>query len=309
MEIALQTMSEKMDERTKLIRAAGDRLMSLSGLRYDGDFVSAGEYQQVHVMEFGSGPAVLLMHGAGSGGPAWHRQIAALSEDHRVIVPDIPMFGLSAIPKAVYAPRSQIGDMIIGLMNELDVDVADIGAHSLGALGALGALARAPDRFNRAALIASPGFGRGLNFALRLASIPLSQRFINYGSRRARYFFFDRFEAQKSRHSHEREMWKEMHFHVGNRHNEIETFNDGLRSFAGISGQRDVLSREATANIKSATLLIWGDSDLIIPTRHSQRALDLIPDAQLEILESCGHIVQLEAPQRVTELMVDWFRV
>ena len=271
--------------------------------------MSVGEYERIHVMEFGSGPPVVLVHGAGSGGPVWHRQIAALAPDHRVIVLDIPMFGLSAMPERVYAPRQQISDVILGVMNELDIEKADIGGHSMGAIGTIGALAREPERFNRAVLMAPPGFGQGLNFALRIASVRFVQPFINYGSRKARYFFFDRFEAQKSGPSDERELWKELHFQVGNRDSGVATFNEGLRSFAGIWGQRDILDTDLTARIQAPTLLVWGDSDLIIPTRQSRRALELLADARLELLENCGHIIQLEAPERATELMVDWFHV
>lgn len=309
MEQALQPIPLIEDDSVKRVRAAGDRLMSLSGLRYEGVFVTVGEYQNVHVMEFGDGPPVILVHGAGSGGPAWHRQIAALAADHRVIVPDVPMFGLSGIPDRIRHPREQIADVILGIMDKIGIETTDIAGHSMGALGAIGALMRAPERFQRAVLMSSPGFGRGLNFVLRLASVPALQRFIDYGSKRARYFFFDQFEAQKSDPSDEREYWKEFQFQVGNRDNGIETFHKGLTSFASIWGQREVVDRELVARIKARTLLIWGDSDRIIPTRHSERALELIPDARREIIENCGHIMQLEAPERVTALMSAWFRV
>ncbi len=309
MEHALQTASVGDDDSITRVRAAGDRLMSLSNLSYEGEFVSVGDYQNVQVMEFGSGPPLLLVHGAGSGGPVWHRQIAALATDHRVIVPDVPMFGLSGMPHRIHSPREQIAEVILGIMDLMAIDSADIAGHSMGALASLGAMIRAPDRFNRAALLSSPGFGRGLNFVLRLASVPALQRFVDYGSRRARNIYFDNFEAQKSGPSGERELWKELHFQVGNRDNGIETFHQGLMSFAGILGQRDVIAPEMAARIKARTLLIWGDSDRIIPTRHSKRAEKSIPGARLEIVENCGHIVQLEAPERVTELMSDWFRV
>ena len=309
MEQALQRTSVVADDSLKRVHDAGDRLMSLSNLRYQGDFITAGEYENVHVMEFGSGPPVVLVHGAGSGGPAWHRQIAALSVDHRVIVPDIPMFGMSGTPRRIYAPRVQIADVILTVMDVLGIEVADIVGHSMGAIASLGALMIEPGRFNRAVLMSSPGFGRGLNFALRLASVPALQRFVNYGSRRARSYFFDHFEAQKSGPSNERELWKELHFQVGNRDSGVQTFHEGLTSFAGIFGQRDLLSREQTATITARTLLVWGDSDRIIPTNHSKRALDQIPEARLEVLKNCGHIVQLEAPEQVTKLVVDWFKV
>lgn len=269
----------------------------------------AGGFQRIHVMEFGDGPPVLLVHGAGSGGAIWHRQIAALAMDHKVIVPDVPMFGMSEIPGLVHAPRSQIGDVILGVMDVLSIDTADIAGHSLGALGSIGAMTREPERFNRAILMSSPGFGWGLNLLLRLASVRMMQRFIRYDSRRDRNFFFDRFEAQRSGPSDEREMWKELHFRVGSRNGAVDSFHQGMRSFAGLLGQRDLLSEVDLAAIKASTLLIWGDSDKIIPTRHSRRAVDLLPNASLKILDDCGHLVQLEAPQRVTQLMVDWFRV
>ena len=283
--------------------------MSLSNLRYEGRYVSAGEFKRIHVMEFGDGPPVVLVHGAGSGGPAWHRQIAVLAGDHRVIVPDVPMFGMSDIPNHIYAPRMQIEDVILGVMNELGIEATDIAGHSMGALGSLGAMMREPTRFNRAVLVSSPGFGRGLNWLLKLASLSASRMFVRYDSRRDRHFFFDRFEAQKSGPSHERDLWKEMHFQVGNRKLATDIFHQGLRSFASWRGQRDLLDAEDVAKVTASTLLVWGDSDLIIPTRHSTRALATIPGAHLEIIENCGHVVQLEAPDRLTDLMIDWFRV
>ena len=309
MDIAVDRAVSASDKSLERIRAAGDRLMSLSNLRYEGRYVPAGGFQRIHVMEFGDGPPVLLVHGAGSGGAIWHRQIAALAMDHRVVVPDVPMFGMSEIPKRVHAPRAQIGDVILGVMDALSIDAADIAGHSLGALGSVGAMTREPERFNRAVLMSSPGFGRGLNLLLRLASVRMMQRFIRYDSRRDRSFFFDHFEAQRSGPSSEREMWKELHFQVGSRNGAVESFHQGIRRFAGLFGQRDLVSEAELATIKASTLLIWGDTDKIIPTRHSKKAVDSLPNARLEILKDCGHLVQLEAPQRVTRLMVDWFLV
>ena len=283
--------------------------MALSNLRYEGRYIPAGEFRRIHVMEFGDGPPVLLMHGAGSGGAVWHRQIAALATDHRVIVPDVPMFGMSEIPDRAHAPRTQIGDVILGVMDTLGIDVADIAGHSMGALGSLGAMTREPERFNSAVLMSSPGFGRGLNWLLRLASVRMMQRFVRYESKGDRNFFFDRFEAQKTGPSAEREMWKELHFQVGSRNGATESFRQGLRSFTGLAGQHDILSDSDLAKVEASTLLIWGDADRIIPTRHSRRAVESLPKVRLEVLDDCGHLVQLEAPQHVTQLMVDWFRV
>ena len=283
--------------------------MALSGLSYEGRFISIEQYRRVHVMEFGDGKPLILVHGAGSGGPGWHRQIAALASTRRVIVPDIPLFGISDIPSEIVAPRKQIADVILGLMDHLGIATADIAGHSMGAVGTVGAMIREPQRFNRAMLISSPGFGRGLNPILRVATVRALKPFIRYDSRRDRGYFFDHFEAQKSGPSLERELWKDLHFHVGNRNGATATFRDGLRVFTGLLGQRDVVPEEELEKITTPTQLVWGDSDRIIPTRHGTRAVETIPGARLEIIENCGHIVQLEAPDRLTELMLDWFSV
>ena len=301
-------MAMDTTEGIEPIRAAGNRLMSVSNLRYEGRFIAASGFSRIHVMEFGDGPPVLLVHGAGSSGAIWHRQIAALAMHHKVIVPDVPMFGMSEIPSRVHAPRAQIGDVILGVMDALGIDVTDIAGHSMGALGSIGAMAREPERFDRAVLMSSPGFGRGLNWLLRLASVRMMQRFVRYDSRRDRNFFFDRFEAQRSGPSAEREMWKELHFQVGSRNGAIDTFHQGLGSFTGLFGQHDIFLNEDLAKIKTPILLIWGDADRIIPTRHSRQAVETLPNARLEVLDDCGHLVQLEAPHKVTQLMVDWFR-
>lgn len=297
------------DESLDRIREAGDRLMSFSDLKYEGSFVSVSEFERVHVMEFGEGPPVILMHGAGMGGPVWHRQISALAHDHRVIVPDIPMFGLSDMPRRVYAPREQISDVILGVMDQFEIEKADIAGHSLGAIGSLGAMIDAPERFTRAILMGSPGFGRGLNCLLRLASIPAFRRLISSNSRRGRDLFFDHCEAQKSGSSEEREAWKEMVYRISSRNYATDAFFEGLRRITGFFGQRDILSDETLSAVKIPTLLVWGDSDRIVPTGHSCRASRTIPNSRLQIIENCGHVVQLEAPRRVTQLMVDWFRV
>jgi pyruvate dehydrogenase E2 component (dihydrolipoamide acetyltransferase) len=46
------------------------------------------------------------------------------------------------------------------------------------------------------------------------------------------------------------------------------------------------------------SLVIWGDDDAIIPASHAQGL-----EAQVEILPGQGHMVQLEAAERVNQLM------
>src|SRR5205807_4886577 len=52
----------------------------------------------IFVRESGEGPPVVLLHGFPETGRCWQPVARALSEDHRVLVPDLPGYGRSARP-------------------------------------------------------------------------------------------------------------------------------------------------------------------------------------------------------------------
>jgi pimeloyl-ACP methyl ester carboxylesterase len=60
------------------------------------------------------------------------------------------------------------------------------------------------------------------------------------------------------------------------------------------------------ANIHVPVLLVWGDRDRLVFARGASRVLEAVPDARLEVLEGVGHCPQVEAPQRFTELLLEF---
>jgi pimeloyl-ACP methyl ester carboxylesterase len=63
---------------------------------------------------------------------------------------------------------------------------------------------------------------------------------------------------------------------------------------------RDALDPE---RITVPLVLVWGDRDRLVFHRGAQKILDVVPDARLELLEGIGHCPQVEAPERVTEML------
>jgi pimeloyl-ACP methyl ester carboxylesterase len=61
------------------------------------------------VLEGGSGPPVVLLHGPGAYGAQWIRTIPTLTMTHRVIAPDLPGHGASASFDAAPSPERVIG--------------------------------------------------------------------------------------------------------------------------------------------------------------------------------------------------------
>jgi pimeloyl-ACP methyl ester carboxylesterase len=60
------------------------------------------------------------------------------------------------------------------------------------------------------------------------------------------------------------------------------------------------------SRIQVPVLLIWGDRDRLVFHRGAERVLNEVPDARLELLEGFGHCPQVEAPERVCELLLEF---
>lgn len=84
--------------------------------------------------EAGSGPALVLLHGIGSGSPSWQAQLTAFSSSYRVIAWDAPGYGGSDPLAGDTPPAVNYAGALAGLLDSLDVSRAHIVGHSLGAI-------------------------------------------------------------------------------------------------------------------------------------------------------------------------------
>ena len=117
----------------------------------------------LHFVEEGTGPAVLLCHGFPETWRSWRRQIHALSEaGFRVIAPDMRGYGGSSRPEgpAAYS-MPQIAADLVGLLDALAIQSACIVGHDWGATAAWNAALMHPERFNRVAGLSVAYIPRG----------------------------------------------------------------------------------------------------------------------------------------------------
>jgi len=54
--------------------------------------------------------------------------------------------------------------------------------------------------------------------------------------------------------------------------------------------------------------LFWGRQDQTIPLEHSEKLLELVPQAQLNIIENAGHLPHFEQPDVVNPILIKYFR-
>jgi pimeloyl-ACP methyl ester carboxylesterase len=109
----------------------------------------------LHVLDEGSGPPVLLLHGFPDSAALWRHQIPALVErGHRVIAPDLRGFGESDRPSEVeaYAMPTLIAD-VLGLLGELGIERTAVVGHDFGAALAWSLTGAAPAVVDRLAVL------------------------------------------------------------------------------------------------------------------------------------------------------------
>ncbi len=133
--------------------AAETRLWQHYGLAPQERFVEITRPgAQLRVLEAGSGPPVLFIHGTVGPG-SWPSLVAGLP-GFRSLMLDRPGWGLSTpveFPRSGY--RGFVADLLAALLDGLDIDRIDLVGGSVGDLWALSLAEHHPDRVGRVALL------------------------------------------------------------------------------------------------------------------------------------------------------------
>src|SRR6201995_2829092 len=116
----------------------------------------------IFVAEAGSGTPVVMLHGGGPGASGvsnYSRNIDALAQHFRVIVPDMPGYGRSAKGVDQSDPFGYLADMIRGLLDELGLGTAALVGNSYGGAAALRLALGTPHRVDKLVLMGPGGIG------------------------------------------------------------------------------------------------------------------------------------------------------
>lgn len=129
--------------------------------RGSGRTIRVGE-RDIFLDEAGAGLAVVLLHGGGpgaSGRAAFTRNIGALAERFRVLVPDLPGYGRSSKRIDHSDPFGDLAAAVTGLLDALEVPRAHLIGNSYGGAAALRLAMDRPERVDRLILLAPGGIG------------------------------------------------------------------------------------------------------------------------------------------------------
>lgn len=112
----------------------------------------------VSYIDEGAGEPVILIHGIPTWGYLWHKLIPVLSEQNRVIAPDLIGFGYSDKSDNFDRSIARQTEMIDALMEKTSIERASIVAHDIGGGVALRLAALYPRRVKKLCLINSVSY-------------------------------------------------------------------------------------------------------------------------------------------------------
>lgn len=255
---------------------------------------------RVAYRETGAGPALVLLHSLGLTHREWEPVVEPLAARFRLLLPDLPLHGDSEDrPRHPYT-RDWMVDVIAGFCAEAAGPRPRLGGHDLGAELLLHGAG--DGRLDPARLVvmgtrlhrAGPNQRRAAAWrvACRAAAFPGLDRALAHGARLAfRPSLGERLSAQRNPAA--RDLVRHAFADVGGDGNRARSWARFAREWPS-GADRELLDRYAA--IKAPVLLLWAEHDERHPLEPAGEALDLLPDAQLRVLDGTGFLVAYDDP-------------
>ncbi|MDO5619485.1 alpha/beta fold hydrolase [Kocuria sp.] len=261
--------------------------------------ISVG-HRQIFVSEAGDGEAVVLLHGGGAGASGlsnFARNIHALSQHFRVIVPDMPGYGRSSKGIDQSDPFGDLALFVRGLLDSLEIETAHLIGNSYGGAAALRCALDRPERVDRLVLLGPGGIGTTRSLPTR-GLMKLTNYYAGEGPTREKldefirdYLVYDgagvpsdlieeRFQA-----SLDPEVMK----------------NPPLQRPSGMGALRklrkmDLLLHGRLKTLETPTLVLWGEADKVNRPSGGLTLARTMPECDLYLVSRTGHWVQWEQP-------------
>ncbi len=247
----------------------------------------------VHWVEVGSGPPLVLLHGLCDSHRTWSTVAGALARSRRVLMPDLAGHGLSSRPDASYSLHWH-ADVVGAWLERLGLDEADLVGHSFGGGVAQWLLLEHRARVRRLALVAAGGLGRQVGMALRFASVPfVVERFGQPFMARGTHLALN--AAGGAYTPDEIAELSRMNAIPGT----ARAFARSVRDVISLRGQhRHFLDRAHEVAELPPVALFWGEADPIIPIAHAVEAAAVVQGARLTRFPRVGHFPHRQEPER-----------
>jgi len=248
---------------------------------------------KVHYQEKGTGQPLVLLHGTASSSHTWSKWIDILSEDFRVIAPDLPSFGLTGPREDEKYSIEDMTNFLTEFLKKVGVDTLCIGGNSLGGYYAWDFAEKNPLRVKKLMLSNSLGYPTNMKkpIGFRLAASPiapllkkLTPRFLIEATLKKSFANEQLVDDQMI------DRYLELLLREGNRNAYIQRM-----------AQRTPIDTTRIAKIQVPSLIMWGVLDQVVPSVHAFKFYRDLPMSTMKLYPEIGHLPMEELPEASAE--------
>lgn len=249
---------------------------------------------------FGSGPALVFLHGTPWSSALWRPLADALSSRFTVHLWDMPGYGQSSMDAAHAVDLGVQGELFAALLQEWRLERPHVVAHDFGGAVALRARTLHGARY------------RSLCLVDVVALSPWGSPFFTLVQQHADVFA----QLPPTVHRGAIAAYIRSASHRGLRDDDLSML---VEPWTGSLGQPAFYRQIAEADerytdevehlyptIDEPTHIVWGADDTWIPVDRAHRLQSMIPGSSLSIIEGAGHLIQLDAPTALSVEVSRW---
>lgn len=252
---------------------------------------------QIAYTDTGVGRPIVLIHGYPFNRSLWNEQVAALSTSYRVIVPDLRGFGESDSSPGS-ATMNRMAQDVAQLLDHLEITRVVIVGLSMGGYVALAFYKQFPSRVR--ALILADTRAQADTEEAKQTRAQQAEKALSEGMAGIADAMLPKLLTPETV-SKRPEIVKRV------RDMMLKTKPEGAAAALLGMAERDDQT-ELLSTITSKTLIIVGAEDALTPVADSQKMHNAIAGSRLVVVESAGHVSNLERTAQFNEALMDFLR-
>lgn len=241
-----------------------------------------------------SSNTIMCVHGLGASAERWETVIPYFKKNYHTIALDLPGFGLSDKPSIDYTIDffvKTLSEFIIklGIKNNIM-----IGSSLGGQITTEFAIAE-PRLINKMILVSPSGV---VNY-----STPALDAYIAAVISPSQKNVINAFSMMSG-------LNKEVDPKTVNEFIQRINMPNAKKAFlsAIMSNKESKITCEKLANLSIPSLVIWGDSDPVIPKENSDLFFSCIKNCKFEEMKKCGHTPFVEEPKKFSKIVLDFLK-
>jgi pimeloyl-ACP methyl ester carboxylesterase len=240
-----------------------------------GEYVNAGDVRTYYEV-YGEGEPLVLLHGGLATAESWVMQVPALAEGYRVYVPERRGHGRTPDLAGPITYEMMAADTA-AFLDAASTGAANLVGWSDGAVVGMLVALRRPELVRKLVVI-----GQYFNFE---GEVPEFRAMIDYWGTNLPeelHEVYDRVSPDGPEH-----------------------FPIVLEKMMRMWREEPDIAFSELAGVRAPTLVMQGDDD-IVEVEHSAALAATLPDAQLAVIPGSSHMVPLEKPDLVNQLILDF---